>query len=461
MSIKVGITSLGCAKNLVDSEVILGFLKKGGVEICDDISEARVIIVNTCSFIGEAKDEAEETIRQLLEFKRGGEIDRLIVAGCLTSLRGPDLAEKFPEVDYFLFPDEVPKVATVVRDLVGGNGTKPVSAQWSAGRDGWFLYNHLSPRVRLSPRHYAYLKIGEGCSNRCSYCMIPIIKGSLKSRRIDSVVEEARYLAADGVKEINLISQDATAYGLDLYDESRLLELLKQLSELNGTRWIRVLYGHPARYREELLEFIASEPGICSYIDFPLQHINDRLLGSMNRRITKTQAIEKLKTIRRLIPGVTVRTTFIVGYPGEEESDFCELLDFVRESRFEHLGAFIYSAEEGAPAARLPKQVPHVVKRERFHRLMALQQQIVREANGSILGKEIEVLVDERLEEGAFRFRGRTEGDAPEVDGTVYISGKDARPGDFVKVRVTGVLDYDLTGELIAGAQAPAIGARG
>jgi ribosomal protein S12 methylthiotransferase len=448
MERKIGITSLGCAKNLVDSEIILGYLRRDGFEISEDIDDARIIVVNTCSFITEAEEEAKETIDELLDLKRRGEIDHVIVAGCLPSRRWPRLAEEFPEVDYFLFPDEIPEVARVVRRVAAGRGSRTGAGRWSAGKDGWYLYDHRSPRIRLSPPHYAYLKISEGCSNRCTYCMIPLIKGDLKSRQMDSVVEEARALAAEGVKEVNLISQDTTAYGVDLYGESRLLELLMRLSKIDGIQWIRLLYGHPVRYPEELLEFIASDGKMCSYIDFPLQHVSDHLLKEMNRGMTKTQLVEKLKTIKRIIPDVTVRTTFMVGFPGEEEDDFHELLDFVGEARFEHVGVFIYSAEEGTPAAMSRRQVPHELKRERFHRLMTLQREIVRGLNRKMLGREVEVLVDAKLEDGSYRYRGRTEGDAPEVDGDVYISGGRVRPGEFVRVRITGTMDYDLTGQL-------------
>ena len=449
MKIKVGITSLGCAKNLVDSEIILGHLKREGLDICDELDEARVIIVNTCSFIKDAEDEAEEVIGQLLELKRRGEIEKVIVAGCLPSRYGLRLADRFPEVDYFLAPNEIPSAARIVSDVASGRRCESTMGQWSAARDGWFLYDHHTPRVRLSPAHYAYLKIGEGCNNRCSYCLIPVIKGDLRSRAMDSILSEARALAAEGVREINLISQDTTSYGTDLCGDVRLLELLERLCGINGLHWIRVLYGHPAYYDRRLLSFIARAPQICNYIDFPLQHVNDRLLKAMNRRMTKALVVDGLNAVRELIPGVTVRTTFIVGYPGEGEDEFRELLDFVREARFEHLGAFIYSREEGTPAARCPGQVPHEVKRERFHRLMKLQQEIVREANDKMLGKVREVIIDERLDEGSFSFKGRTEGDAPEVDGGVYMVGDGGRPGEFVSARVIGVMDYDLVGEIV------------
>jgi ribosomal protein S12 methylthiotransferase len=446
MSIKVGITSLGCAKNLVDSEVILGYLARDGLQVCEDLNDARVIIVNTCSFIREAEDEARETIGEIVGLKGRGGLERVMVAGCLPARRGPVLEKQLQGVDRFLSPCEIPYIAGIVRSLIdGGSGVAP--QQPEGGR--WFLYDHRSPRRRLSPPHYAYVKISEGCSNRCSYCLIPSIKGPLRSREIDSVIREAEALASEGVKEINLISQDTTAYGTDRYGESQLLEVLRRLVSIKGCPWIRLLYGNPSRYTDELLTFIAGEPAVCKYIDFPLQHIADRILESMNRRMTKADVVRGLSAVRRIIPGATVRTTLMVGYPGETEDDFRELLDFAREARFEHLGAFMYSREKGTAAAKLPGQIPHKEKRERFHRLMSLQQEIVREENEKMLGRVVDVLVDEELAEGSFPLRGRTEGDAPEVDGTVYISGNTARAGDFVRVRLTGVRDYDLVGEII------------
>jgi len=448
MTIKVGVTSLGCAKNLVDSEVMLGYLKDGGLRVCEDIGEAQVIIVNTCSFIAEAEDEAGDTIRQLLECKERGAIARVVVAGCMFARRGESLAKRFPGVDRFIYPGEIPHVAGIVRALMNGGDRKGASPS-EGRREESFLYDHLSPRVRLTPPHYAYVKVSEGCSNRCSYCLIPGIKGPLHSRQCESVVAEARALIENGVKEINLISQDTTAYGTDLSGESRLGDLLGKLAGMDKPVWIRLLYGHPAHYTDDVLNLIAREEKICKYVDFPLQHVSNRLLASMNRRATKKQLCETLHRIRKIIPGVTVRTTFIVGYPGEKERDFQELLDFVEEARFEHMGAFIYSREKGTTAARLSGQVPHTVKRERFHRLMALQQQIVREMNARMVGRSLKILVDEKLEEEQFTLRGRTEGDAPEVDGTVYVSGCAADAGDFINVRITGAREYDLVGVML------------
>lgn len=441
MGIKIGIVSLGCAKNLADSEVILGCLREGGFEVAEHLDEAQVVIVNTCAFIAEAERESAGTIRRLEELRARGEIRRLVVAGCLPARRGADVAATFPGVDRFILPPDIPHAAEIVRAALSEGQAAP-GAVGEAG----FLAGRRSPRVRLTPPHYAYVKIGEGCDNRCSYCVIPSIRGAARSRSADSIVGEARRLAAEGVREINLISQDTTAYGNDRPGEEGLPALLTRLARIRGLRWIRLLYGHPARYTDELLRVIAGEPRICRYVDFPLQHASDRVLRMMGRRMTKAQAARRLERVRLLVPGVTVRTTCMVGFPGETEREFEELLGFVREARFEHLGAFAYSREKGTAAARMERQVPARVKRERLHRLMTLQQGIVRESLERMLGRDAEVMVDERLDEGSFPLRGRTAGDAPEVDGSVYLSGNDAAPGEIVTVRITGMMEYDLVG---------------
>lgn len=443
MGIKIGIASLGCAKNLADSEAILGYLREGGFEVAEHLDEAQVVVVNTCAFIAEAERESAKTIRLLEALRARGEIRRLVVAGCLPARRGAGVAARFPGADRFMVPPDIPRAAEIVRAALSAGRAAP-----GAGGGAGFLAGPRSPRIRLTPPHYAYIKIGEGCDNRCSYCVIPRIRGAARSRSADSIVREARGLAAEGVREINLISQDTTAYGNDRPGKEGLPALLARLARIGGLRWIRLLYGHPARYTDELLRVIAGEPRICRYVDFPLQHAADRVLRAMGRRVTRAQAARRLERVRALVPGVTVRTTFMVGFPGETEREFEELLRFVREARFEHLGAFAYSREKGTAAARMERQVPARVKRERLHRLMALQQGIVREALERMLGRDAEVMVDERLDEGSFPLRGRTAGDAPEVDGSVYLSGDDAAPGGIVRVRITGMMEYDLVGEI-------------
>lgn len=444
MGIKVGLASLGCAKNLVDSEVLLGYLREGGIEVCEDLGDAEVVIVNTCAFIGEAERESAGLIRRLEELKSNGRIRRLVVAGCLPARRGSDVARRFPGVDRVIRPAEIPHAAGIVRAL-----DDPARDAVRPAAEGPFLYDHRSPRLRLSPPHYAYLKIGEGCDNRCSYCVIPSIKGPARFRSADSVLEEARLLAAGGARELDVIAQDTTAFGIGGPRGQGLPALLRRLAKVPGVRWVRLLYGHPARYTDELLRVIAGEERVCRYVDFPIQHVADRVLEAMRRRMTKSQVVERLGRVRELVPGVTVRTTLMVGFPGETEKEFEELLGFVREARFEHLGAFTYSREGGTAAALLGGRVPARVKKERLRRIMTLQQEIVREANEGMLGRTVDVMVDERLEEGTFALRGRTAGDAPEVDGTVYLAGGGAAPGDSVSVRVTGTMEYDLVGEIV------------
>ena len=442
MAIKVGLASLGCAKNLVDSELILGFLREGGIEVCEDLGEAEVVIVNTCAFIAEAERESAGIIRRLEGLKSQGLIGRIVVAGCLPARRGSRVGGRFPGVDRVIRQADIPHVAAIVRSL--GSGPRGAAAVPAAGQ---YLYDHSDPRLRLTPPHYAYLKIGEGCDNRCSYCLIPSIRGPFRSRSPESVLEEARLLVEGGARELNLIAQDSTAFGSDRPGGEGLAPLLVRMARIRGARWIRLLYGHPARYTDALLRVIAGEEKICRYVDFPLQHISDRVLSAMRRRMTKAQIVDRLARVRRLVPGVTVRTVFIVGFPGETDKEFEELLDFVRGARFERLGAFAYSREAGTDAARLDGHLPARVKRERLHRLMSLQREIVREQNEEMLGRTTAVMVDERIE-GSFQLRGRTAGDAPEVDGTVYLTGGGASPGEIVAARITGMMEYDLVGEI-------------
>lgn len=445
MEIRAGVTSLGCAKNLVDSEVILGFLSRAGITVCDELEEARVIIVNTCAFIQEAVDEAYETVLQLLALKEKGEIDHVIVTGCLLPREGDDIHRLFPGIDALLPSHRIPEIPRIVREVV--NGVYAPERDDDHGQ--WFLYDHRMPRNRLSPPQYAYVKIGEGCSNRCSYCLIPHLKGALRSRPVESIVREVEQLRDEGIREVNLISQDTTAYGIDRYGKPRIKELLERLTQIDGLTWIRLLYGHPARYDEDLLRIIAGNTVLCAYIDFPVQHSNDRILAEMNRGITRAEIAHKLASIRAIIPDVALRTTVMVGFPGETERDFRELLEFIQDERFEHLGAFTYSREEGTRAAKMPDQVAEEVKNERFHRLLSAQREIVREQNRALRGRILEVMIEEPLHEGPYCCRGRTERDAPEVDGAVYCNAPGAKPGDFVQVRITGEKGYDLVGEIV------------
>ncbi len=414
---KVGVINLGCARNLVDSQEILGRLKKNGHRIVD-VAHADVAIVNTCSFVADAKKESVDTILELLKLKKQGKIKKVIVAGCLAQRYGMELAQELKGIDAIV-------------------GTPS------------FLKNQAADQIYLTPKHFAYVKICESCYNRCSFCAIPGIKGKFSSRTIESVIEEIVRLDKAGVKEINLIGQDITAYGIDLYREKSLARLLKEISKvIVHIQWVRLLYAFPAHVTDELIEVMAQESRICKYIDMPLQHISDNLLLSMNRGITTAQTKSLIAKLRAAMPTAALRTTFIVGMPGETESNFSELCDYVRETRFEKMGVFVYSREEKTAAFDMPNQVSEQVKKKRMNILMREQQVISRDVQQSFVGKVLKVLIDEKEEGSRDVYLGRCEYDAPDVDGVVYVHAqKVLSPGDFVDVKITDALEYDLVGE--------------
>ncbi|MFA6357635.1 MAG: MiaB/RimO family radical SAM methylthiotransferase [Candidatus Omnitrophota bacterium] len=414
MKQKLGILSLGCPRNLVDSEALAGRLNFKGYSITDNMEEAQVAIVNTCAFTEEAKCESIDAILDLIELKKQGRLKKIIVYGCL-SQRYRDLESQLPEVDAF----------------VGALGL-----------------NHETKRFALTPKHYAYLKICEGCVNNCSYCVIPRIKGKLKSLDEKSIVQKVKCFNREKISELNIIGQDITGFGLDFSGKSQLLKILKKVI-LNSADigWIRLLYLNPRRITDELLELIASNRRICKYIDLPIQHINDRILKLMNRQITKDEIISLIKKIRNTIPGVYIRTSVIVGFPSETEQEFSQLLEFIKEIKFDRLGAFIYSREENTPAYNFKGQLSKKIKENRFDRVMSLQQEVAREINAGFLGRKMNVLVEEKRGEA---YVGRSQGDAPEVDGVVYINTKKAlKIGGFIQVKITDTLEYDLVGEII------------
>ncbi len=447
MAVKVGIVSLGCPKNLVDSEVMLGLLKAGNFRICEDVSRADVAIINTCSFIRDAKTESIETILQIAGLKANGRPRKIIVTGCLPQ-RYPEIKDDLPEVDAFVGTADFPNIVRVVKAALAGE------------RRSWCRSPERScfPRRRLllTPRHFAYLKISEGCNNRCRYCVIPRVRGSYRSRSLDSLVEEARRLADKGVRELNLISQDITLYGTDRYRKPRLADLLELLAKVKQLRWIRLLYAHPAHVSPGLIDVIRDEEKICKYLDLPIQHANDAVLRRMGRKIGKAGIRELIERLRQEIPGIALRTTVMVGFPGETERRFEELLEFVRRTRFEHLGVFNYSKEEGTPAFAFSGQVSEKVKNRRMKALMTCQQEIVRDWNRRLLGKTVEVLIDEKIPDSRGKFIGRTAAFAPEVDGVVYVSSRRGRPGEFLTVRITDTLEYDLVGVETGGVNEPA-----
>lgn len=443
---RIGIKSLGCPKNFVDTEVICGKLREKGYKISGKIDNSDIAIINTCSFIRDAVEESIEEILNLVKLKNEGKIKHIIVTGCLPQrYKDDNLNQKLPEVDAFLGVGNLLDINDVIENILQDEQIFKVSSKPD------FLYNHTTPRTILNPKHYAYIKISEGCQNNCSYCLIPKIRGNHRSREMEDIIEEVKLLSEkQNLSEIILIGQDTTLYGIDLYGEYKLAELLKKLSlpELTNLKWIRLLYTHPAHFNEELIEVIADYTKICSYLDLPLQHISNKILKRMNRPIRKGDVISLINKLRDRIPNLTLRTTFIVGFPGETDKDFEELLNFVKEFRFERLGGFVFSREEGTPAYDFPQQIPARIKKERLKELMLLQQSISVEINNSYLGKEIEVLIDE-VKSGKPKIAiGRTLADAPEIDGKIVVKTNKAQVGKFIKVKVTEASEYDLVGEI-------------
>ena len=414
---------------------MLGILAESGAESVGNPQDADVLIVNTCSFIKDAVSESEGTIREFSRKKKP--LQKLIVTGCLVQKQKELLIKKFPKADAFIGVSEFTRIADIIRDL------PPKKLVVSSPG---FIYDRDTPRVLATPVHSVYVKVSEGCDNRCNYCSIPSIRGPLKSRRFEDIASEVRNLGLIGAREINLISQDTTNYGADIYGKPALARLLKELVKIKSIKWIRLLYLYPSRVSGELIELVAAEKKICPYFDIPLQHINGKVLKMMGRKYGRAGAEEVVRAIRAKIPGAALRTTFIVGHPGEDAGAFAELLEFVRETRFEKLGAFAYSRETDTPSGKIKDQNGEKTKKERLLKLMALQRNISLELNKAKLGSKIEVLVDSAEKSGLVC---RSSADAPDVDGRVLVSaGKKAVPGDFIRVRITGASEYDLSGSL-------------
>ena len=435
----VCLVSLGCPKNLVDSEVILGLLSKEDYLLTTDPSRAEIVIVNTCSFIEAATKEAIETILQLSRLKKEGRCRLLVVSGCLPQRYGKVLEKELPEVDYFVGTGAFQNLPKLFSQRPKRKSFLPQST---------FLYNEKTPRILSTPPFIAYLKIAEGCSNACTFCTVPKIRGRYRSRKLRSVLKEAKRLAGQGVQELILIAQDTTAYGRDLRGGTHLEKLLKNLIKVEGLRWIRFLYSYPKanNFTDGLLELMAQEEKICPYLDLPIQHIDDEILKRMGRRSKGVEIRHLLKKIRTFLPKLGLRSSLIVGFPGEKESQFKALLDFVEETEFDHLGAFKYSPEEGTPAPRLPHPVPENVKDERLRALMEVQKKISLKKYQEMVGQRRVVLVEgPQRERGVLR--GRLQTQAPEIDGSVFLNGK-ARPGDWVEARITQALPYDLVAQI-------------
>ena len=439
---KLYMVSLGCSKNLVDSEVMLGLLEKDGYRVTEGPEDADLLLVNTCGFIGSAVKEAIDEILELASYKKENPAKKLVVTGCLVQRYGIELEKELSEVDLFIGTNGF---HTIVDQLHGKKTPIPLAHSLDQSP---FLMDSSLPRKVSTPPHRAYMKITEGCINRCSYCLIPSIRGKLRSRSMPDLITEARRLDAEGIKELTLVAQDLLAYGLDLGEKTNLILLLRQLLSETKIPWIRLLYLHPARVQEELLRLMAENPRIVPYLDIPFQHVSDHILQLMNRPYTQNQIIQLMETIRCTIPEAALRTTMMVGFPGETEGDIAEMADFLQQHHFEHLGVFAYANEEGCKAASFPGQVAEKIKEERLRRIMELQADISFAALQKHVGRVERVLVEGLSKESDLLLEGRTKYQAPEIDGCVYITRGTAEPGAFVDVTITEAHTYDLVGEL-------------
>ena len=445
---KFNIISLGCARNLVDSEVMAGVLHQNDYELVPEPETADIVLINTCGFIAAAKEESIDTILDVARLKEEGKVKKLIVAGCLSQRYPNELAKELPEVDFFIGTGEVPRIAEILKEHEAQARRQYVGLPS-------YLYDHSTPRIRSTPSYTAFVKVSEGCDHKCAFCIIPQMRGPHRSRSIDSIFNEACKLTEEGVKEINLIAQDLTAYGRDRKDGTTLEGLLRELANVPQLHWLRLLYAYPNFLDDTLLEVIRDSEKICKYIDIPFQHISQSILQRMRRGKSGSSVREATQKLRKFIPGLTLRTSLIVGFPGETDTDFSELLDFVEEAEFERLGVFKYSPEEGTAAARMGSQVSEQVKERRWQEVMDLQSVISRKKNEGLIGTIQRVMIDD-VALNSERVTGRTQGHAPEVDGVVFVESDDSRqkrvavrPGDMIDVRITGALDYDLISETI------------
>ena len=439
---KILFISLGCDKNLVDSEVMLGLLEKRGYSMTDDEAEADIIIVNTCCFIGDAKEESVNTILDMSEYKKQGSCKALIVTGCMAQRYKKEIQEEIPEVDAILGTNSYDKILDAVDEALAGH-------QMLDCADLVGLPEVDTDRILTTGGHYAYLKIAEGCNKRCTYCIIPSLRGNYRSFPMEKLVEQAQKLAEKGVKELILVAQETTLYGIDLYGKKSLHELLNRLCEIPGIYWIRILYCYPEEIYPELIETMEKQPKVCHYLDLPIQHCSDRILKRMGRRTTKADLVSIIENLRKEIPDICLRTTLITGFPGETEEEHKELLEFIDTMEFDRLGVFTYSPEEDTPAASFENQIPEEVKLDRKDELMEMQQEVAFDLAKEMEGRELAVMVEGKVaDENAYV--ARTYKDAPGVDGYLFINTDETLvSGDFVRVRITGAHEYDLTGEII------------
>ena len=444
--------SLGCPKNLVDSERMLGKLAQHGYVLTPEADGADVVVVNTCGFIEPARQESLAVIREMLTLKHQGRVGAVVVAGCLAQRKQDSLLEEVPDVDRIVGVFGREEISQVVdRALIGLRrrpGTEPTE-QRSLFRPAPVRALEDTARLRITPRHYAYLKISEGCDRLCTFCAIPGMRGKHVTKPMEEVVREAKELLADGVRELILIGQDTTYYGLDLYGRVRLAELIRELDQLDGLEWIRLLYAYPMYFTDDLIATLAGARKVIPYLDIPLQHINDRVLKRMQRRVNRAATEDLLARLRSVLPGLALRTTFITGFPGETEAEFEELRTFVAQTRFERAGVFAYSLEPGTPASRLDGHLHEEIKQERRNLLMETQQQVAFAWSQEQVGQERDVIIDGPDPEIPGQFLGRSQADAPDIDGLVRVKGKRLHPGDLVRVRITGADGYDLAGRVL------------
>lgn len=442
-------TSLGCSKNLVDAQVMLGHMGLNGFKVETEPQNSEVIVVNTCSFIEAAKQESIEMILDLADFKDEdvGKCKALVVSGCMAQRYSDELEKSLPEVDMFIGTGEYNKIVPLLTALENNKLEKKSFVEVPR-----FIHTEFDPRLNTSPFYTAWLKISEGCNRNCTFCIIPTLRGRLRSRTVESLVEEAKKLSDSGVRELNLISQDLSDYGVDLSEENNLFELLSGLETVDGVDWVRLFYFYPDELTDEVIEKMATSSKVCKYLDMPVQHFSDYVLKRMNRKITGEKIMERIVKLRERIPGIVLRTSIIVGFPGESEEDFEKLLEGIKKARFNHLGIFRYSDEEGTPAFRLKDKNSQDVIDERFDRLYEEQKEIARELNQDFLGQTVEVLVEGTHEDTDLLIVGRHFGQAPDIDGKVIINDlneKDLKVGDLVKIEITEVLDFDLVGRVI------------
>jgi len=441
--IAVNFISLGCPKNLVDSETMLGLLDKENFAIVAPDSKSRVTVINTCGFVEESKQESIDAILEVAEKKKVGEIDLVVVTGCLSQRYKEELPKLLPEVDIFVGTGEYDRLPGLIHHKLAGKEGR------SYIENPRFVPDHLTPRLQTTPFYTKYVKISEGCSHKCSFCIIPFMRGTLRSRAPESIVHEITEGVAKGIKEFNIVGQDLNEYGRDLTERSSLLKLLRGLEPIDGDYWLRLMYMYPLQFPDKLVELIATHPHIVKYVDIPLQHISDRMLKKMNRGSSSRYIYRLIENLKTKVPGITLRTTFIVGHPGETDEDFAELLTFVKTSEFDRVGVFKYSCEEGTPSFTMAGQVPDEVKETRYAELMAMQQDISLHRNQAFIGKTIRAIYTGESSESEFLGSARHEGQAPDIDGEILIRDGSAKPGEFCQVKIVDAFEYDLLGEIV------------